>query len=77
PTNDTQSTAALSSSGDAATIVHVNSGTSERALTVDLSKFGTIAPGATVTPIVTTESPASDVTANGLVAGQPVPINAN
>lgn len=76
PTNDTQSTAALSSAGDAATIVHVNSGTNERALTVDLSKFGTIAPGATVTPIVTTESPASDVTANGLVAGQPVSVDA-
>lgn len=76
PTNDTQSTAALSSTGDAATIVHVNSGTGERAVTVDLSQFGSIAPGATVTPIVTTESPANDVTANGLVAGQPVAVNA-
>ncbi|MEV0318213.1 RICIN domain-containing protein [Streptomyces sp. NPDC050658] len=51
--DDTNSTAAVSKSGDAATVVHVNSGAQERAVTVDLSKFGRIDADATVTPVVT------------------------
>lgn len=74
PTDDAQTTAALSDSG--VTLVHVNTDAGAREVTLDLSSFGTIAQGATVTPIVTTESPASDVTANALVEGAAVPVNA-
>ncbi|MEU1802396.1 glycoside hydrolase [Streptomyces sp. NPDC019937] len=52
-TDDTSSAAAVSRKGDAATVVHVNSGAGERDVTLDLSKFGTIARHATVTPVVT------------------------
>lgn len=76
PTENTQTTAAVSATGDSATLVHVNTGTTSRDLTIDLSKFGTIAPGATVTPVITTESPAEDPTANALVAGAPVAVDA-
>ncbi|WP_128374618.1 RICIN domain-containing protein [Streptomyces cavernae] len=51
--DDTSSAAAVSKSGDRATVVHVNSTTAERTVTVDLSKFGKIARSATVTPVVT------------------------
>jgi O-glycosyl hydrolase len=76
PTENTQTTAALSASGEGATLVHVNDGVDARTLQLDLSKFGAIAPGATVTPVVTTQSPASDPTQNALVAGEPVAIDA-
>ncbi len=75
PTNDDHTTAALPASGDGVTLVHVNAGDTDQVVTIDLSRFGAIAPGATVTPIVTTESPASDVTANALVEGAPVAID--
>lgn len=52
-TNDTSSTAALSRKGDQATVVHVNSTTEARDVTLDLSKFGKISRHATVTPVVT------------------------
>ncbi|UUU32409.1 RICIN domain-containing protein [Streptomyces sp. CA-210063] len=52
-TNDTSSTAAVAKKGDKATVVHVNSTTESRAVTVDLSKFGKVAKTATVTPVVT------------------------
>ncbi|WP_030620420.1 RICIN domain-containing protein [Streptomyces sclerotialus] len=51
--DDTASAAAVSRSGDAATVVHVNRTTDTRTVTLDLSKFRRIAPGATVTPVVT------------------------
>ncbi|MER6140032.1 glycoside hydrolase [Streptomyces sparsogenes] len=51
--DDTSSAAAVSRRGDAATVVHVNSTTAERAVTLDLSKFAKVARGATVTPVVT------------------------
>ncbi|GAB2622409.1 RICIN domain-containing protein [Streptomyces capparidis] len=51
--DDTSSAAAVSRRGDAATVVHVNSATAPRTVTVDLSKFGHVARGATVTPVVT------------------------
>lgn len=76
PTDSAQTTAALPADGDGVTLVHVNTDATERELTVDLSRFADIAPGASVTPIVTTESPASDVTANALVTGTPVAVNA-
>ncbi|NEE22077.1 ricin-type beta-trefoil lectin domain protein [Streptomyces sp. SID7499] len=52
-TNDTSSTAAVSRKGDAASVVHVNSTTEARDVTLDLSKFGRVSARATVTPVVT------------------------
>ncbi|MFG2030770.1 RICIN domain-containing protein [Streptomyces sp. NPDC048825] len=51
--NDTSSAAAVSKKGDGASVVHVNSTTEARTVTVDLSKFGKISRKATVTPVVT------------------------
>ncbi len=65
--DDRNSIAAVSASGDAATVVHVNATTSRRAVTLDLSKFGEVADGATVTPVVTSEG-------GYLVEGSPVPV---
>ncbi|MGA5449241.1 glycoside hydrolase [Streptomyces umbrinus] len=52
-TDDTSSAAAVSRKGNGATVVHVNSTTETRAVTVDLSKFGKVSRSATVTPVVT------------------------
>ncbi|MCX4235070.1 glycoside hydrolase [Streptomyces ortus] len=52
-TDDTSSAAAVSKKGDRATVVHVNSATEARTVTVDLSKFGKVGRHATVTPVVT------------------------
>ncbi|WP_404198945.1 glycoside hydrolase [Streptomyces tauricus] len=52
-TDDTSSAAAVSRKGDRATVVHVNSTTEARNVTVDLSKFGEVGRHATVTPVVT------------------------
>ena len=76
PTDNTETTAALDGDRSGATLVHINSATTARSLTIDLSKFADIAPGATVTPIVTTESPAAEPTANALVQGTAVPVDA-
>lgn len=76
PTDNTQTTAALKADGHGMTLVHVNTESTARDLTIDLSGFGEIAPGATVTPVVTTQSPADDVTANALVEGAPVAVDA-
>jgi O-glycosyl hydrolase len=51
--NDTSSAAAVSKRGDRATVVHVNSTTSARRVTIDLSKFGHVSRKATATPVVT------------------------
>ncbi|WP_448721191.1 glycoside hydrolase [Microbacterium natoriense] len=76
PSGNAQTTAAVSASGDGATLVHVNTEAAPRELKIDLSRFGEIAPGATVTPIVTTQSTEADPTSNALVEGAPVPVNA-
>lgn len=76
PTNDTQTTAAIPAGGDGVTLVHVNSDSTSRTVQLDLSGFAQIAPGATVTPVVTTQSPVDDVTANALVSGDAVPVDA-
>lgn len=76
PSGNAQTTAAVSASGDGATLVHVNTEAAPRELKIDLSRFGEIAPGATVTPIVTTQSTEADPTSNALVEGTPVPVNA-
>ncbi|MGW0708138.1 glycoside hydrolase [Streptomyces sp. NPDC002643] len=52
-TDDTSSTAAVAKKGDKATVVHVNSTTAARDVTLDLSKFGKVSSHATVTPVVT------------------------
>ena len=75
PTNDTQTTAAVSASGTGVNLVHVNTETTARTVRLDLSNFASIAPGATVTPVVTTQSPADDVEKNALVTGSAVAVD--
>lgn len=66
--NDTASTAAMRGE-DLASVVHVNPGTAEQDVTLDLSGFGIVRPGAMVTPVVT------DVT-GALKRGKPVRVAA-
>ena len=74
--DDVSSTAAVRGDGTGATIVHRNTAASERVITLDLSNFGDIAEGATVTPVVTTQADSADApTANALVEGTPVAID--
>ncbi|CAM5253555.1 glycoside hydrolase [Streptomyces aurantiogriseus] len=63
--DDPSSVAAVKESGRAATVVHVNSGTSARSVTLDLSRFGKVTKKASVTPVVTSADGA-------LVRGTPV-----
>ncbi|WP_327320045.1 glycoside hydrolase [Streptomyces sp. NBC_01235] len=51
--DDTSSAAAVTKDGKGASLVHVNSTTAARTVTIDLSKFRTIKGNATVTPTVT------------------------
>lgn len=75
PTNSTQSTAAVTADGTGARVVHINDSAAARSATLDLSKFGEIADGATVTPVVTTEVADPDhPEENALVEGAPVAI---
>ncbi|GAA2041393.1 hypothetical protein GCM10009819_29010 [Agromyces tropicus] len=76
PVDDLSSTAALRADGTGATVVHRNTGASERQVTLDLSRFGEIAEGGTVTPYVTTQAASADnPTASALVAGDAVAID--
>lgn len=75
PAGNTQTTAAVAASGTGLTLVHANTEASARDLTIDLSQFGTLSPGATITPIVTTQSPASDPEQNALRTGTPVAVD--
>lgn len=63
--DDASSVAAVARSGRSATVVHVNGGTTARSVTLDLSRFGKVTRGATVTPVVTS-------TDGALVQGTPV-----
>ncbi|MFE7834557.1 glycoside hydrolase [Streptomyces sp. NPDC057474] len=63
--DDPSSVAAVKKSGRAATVVHVNGGTTARSVTLDLSRFGKVSSRATVTPVVTSADGA-------LVEGTPV-----
>ncbi|MGW0611423.1 RICIN domain-containing protein [Streptomyces sp. NPDC002788] len=65
--DDPSSVAAVRKAGRGATVVHVNNGTAPRAVTLDLSRFRRVAPGATVTPVVTSADGA-------LVRGTPVKV---
>lgn len=76
PSTNTATTTALGADGTSVTLVHTNAGTTPEDLTLDLSKFGVVDGGATVTPIVTTESPAGDPTANALVQKAALPVDA-
>ncbi|WP_370967487.1 RICIN domain-containing protein [Amycolatopsis sp. cg9] len=64
--DDTASTAAMRGE-DLATVVHTNAGTDDQDVTLDLSGFRGIRPGASVTPVVT------DVT-GALKRGKPVKV---
>ncbi|GAA1829545.1 family 43 glycosylhydrolase [Agromyces salentinus] len=75
PTDDTQTTSAVKADGSGAVLVHTNPSGDERTVRVDLSRFGELGAGATVKPIVTTESPAGDPSANALVEGAPVAVD--
>ncbi|WP_181449598.1 glycoside hydrolase [Streptomyces cyaneus] len=63
--DDPSSVAAVQQNGRTASVVHVNGGASARSVTLDLSRFGKVAPRATVTPVVTSSDGA-------LVRGTPV-----
>lgn len=76
PTNNNKTTSALKANGNGLTMVHTNDSASPVTVDVDLSRFGAIANGATVTPVVTTQSPAANPTANALVKGAAVAIDA-
>lgn len=65
--DEPSSVAAVKSNGRGATVVHVNNSTDTRNVTVDLSRFGTTKPWASVTPVVTSASGA-------LVKGAPVKV---
>ncbi|MBP2421468.1 glycoside hydrolase [Microbacterium imperiale] len=75
-TDNAQSTAAIDAGGEGATVVHVNAEAAERTVEIDLTDFGTVAPGATVTPIVTTQSTAAEPSVNALRRGEPVAVDA-
>ncbi|GAA3799559.1 hypothetical protein CSO01_15330 [Cellulomonas soli] len=76
PTTSTNATAAVSADGTATTVVYTNTGSTDLSVTVDLSRYGQIAAGATATPYVTTQSPADAPGQNALVAGTPVAVDA-
>lgn len=67
-TDDVNSTAAVKSDGSGATLVHRNTSTDAKTVSLDLSNFGEVAAGATVTGYVT------DAT-NALAAWTPVAID--
>ncbi|WP_139122931.1 Ig-like domain-containing protein [Cellulosimicrobium cellulans] len=65
--DDANSTAAISQDDESAAVVHVNATKAERAVTLDLSKFGAVGSDATVTPVTTSAS-------GYLVEGEPVAV---
>lgn len=74
--NDNAETAsALKADGTGATLVHFNDNAAPETVTIDLSKFGTIADGATVTPVITTKSPIEDIERNALIKGAAVAVD--
>ncbi|MBF4461184.1 discoidin domain-containing protein [Rathayibacter sp. VKM Ac-2878] len=76
PSNDTASTAAVRGDGTGATVVHTNNATTAQTITLDLSRFGTLASGAQVTPYVTTQASSADApTGNALVKQAAVSID--
>ncbi|WP_111767035.1 glycoside hydrolase [Nakamurella deserti] len=76
PTDDTKTTSAVKADGSGVVMVHSNNNAVAETVTVDLRKFGTVGAGATVTPVVTTESPAATPSSNALIQGTPVAVDA-
>ncbi|WP_341976730.1 RICIN domain-containing protein [Microbacterium sp. LWO13-1.2] len=74
--NDNDTTAAIDGDGSGATLVYTNDDEA-KTIQIDLSLFGDVATGASVTPVVTTGSPASDPSVNALRAGDPVVVGAD
>ncbi|GAB3660623.1 hypothetical protein GCM10028833_40150 [Glycomyces tarimensis] len=66
--DDLDTVAAVKDSEDAATVVYTNNAEDARTVTIDLSKFGSVDSGATVTPVVTSS-------AGALVEGEPVRVD--
>ncbi len=73
--DDATSTAAVGADGTSLSVVHTNATTSDRTVVLDLSRFGDVAQGATVTPYVTTQAADVDDTSTALVAGTPVTVD--
>jgi len=73
--NDPKTASALRSDGNGATLVHFNDTPTPEKVTIDLSRFGSIAPDAKITPVVTTKSPLDDIEKNALVKGTPVAVD--
>ncbi|MBX9243674.1 RICIN domain-containing protein, partial [Actinotalea ferrariae] len=76
PTDSEATTAFLRGDGTGATLVHVNQSDEAQQVTLDLSLFGQVDAGATVTPVVTTAPTSDDLEANALVEGTPVAVDA-
>ncbi|BCW34993.1 hypothetical protein StoSoilA2_10490 [Arthrobacter sp. StoSoilA2] len=76
PTSDAKTTSAVKNNGTGLVMVHTNDSDQAKTVKLDLSKFAAIAPGATVTPVVTTGSPSTNPTANALVSGNAVAVDA-
>ncbi|XBH22360.1 glycoside hydrolase [Jonesiaceae bacterium BS-20] len=74
PTNNTSTTAAVTADQQGVNLVHANSANAERQIVLDLSRFANV-DGATVTPIVTTESPADQISKNALIEGTKVSVD--
>src|SRR5699024_699151 len=75
PTNNTSTTAAVTADQQGANLVHANSANAERQIVLDLSRFANV-DGATVTPIVTTESPADQISKYAVIEGTNVSVAA-
>ncbi|KAI8800815.1 glycoside hydrolase superfamily [Cladochytrium replicatum] len=68
--SDTSSLAAIKGDGTGAVLVHVNNQNTTREVSLDLSNFGSINSGATITPITTSD-------AGALVKGSPISVSGN
>lgn len=75
PNDNAKTASALRADGTGATLVHFNDTATPEKVTIDLSRFGSIAPDAKVTPVVTTKSPLDDIEKNALVKGEPVAVD--
>lgn len=75
PTNNDRTTSAVKADGSTVVLVHSNPEGSDKSVRIDLSRFAEIGAGATVTPIITTESPSGSPSANALATGAPVAVD--
>jgi len=75
PSGSNRATAALDADGKGLDVVHINPSDQAETIELDLSLFGKVRKKASVTPHVTTESPADAPEQGALVAGQAVAID--